>query len=128
MRALSIRQPWAWLIVHGPKDVENRTWSTDYRGPLLIHAGKTFERDAWEWLRREYPEIYLPPISAFHRGGIVGRCEIMDVVDASPSRWFTGPVGFVLHHREPLPFTPYRGQLGLFDVPESVLTSRDEPG
>ncbi|WP_206002040.1 ASCH domain-containing protein [Paraburkholderia aromaticivorans] len=39
MKALSIRQPWAWLIVKGHKDIENRTWSTRFRGRVLIHAG-----------------------------------------------------------------------------------------
>ena len=50
-RALSIRQPWAWLILNGYKDLENRTWRTDYRGPLLIHAGMRVEtdKDAVEW-------------------------------------------------------------------------------
>ena len=38
MKALSIRQPWAWLIVHGSKRVENRSRRTHYRGPVLIHA------------------------------------------------------------------------------------------
>ena len=35
---LSIRQPWAWLVAHGWKNIENRTWQTNYRGRLLIHA------------------------------------------------------------------------------------------
>ncbi len=35
---LSIRQPYAWAVVHGIKDIENRSWRTHYRGPLLIHA------------------------------------------------------------------------------------------
>ncbi len=39
MKALSVRQPFAWAIVHGGKDVENRSWATSYRGPVLIHAG-----------------------------------------------------------------------------------------
>mgnify|MGYP002359850962 FL=1 len=38
MKALSIRQPWAGLIIHGYKDIENRDWPTRYRGPLLVHA------------------------------------------------------------------------------------------
>ena len=37
---LSIRQPWAWLIVNGYKDIENRTWSTRFRGKVLIHGMK----------------------------------------------------------------------------------------
>ena len=40
MKALSIRQPWAWLIVNGHKDIENRSWPTRFRGPVLIHAAK----------------------------------------------------------------------------------------
>jgi ASCH domain len=40
MKALSVRQPWAWLIIAGHKDVENRSWTTTYRGPLLIHAAR----------------------------------------------------------------------------------------
>ena len=39
MKALSIKQPWAWLIVNGFKDIENRTWRTKIRGEFLIHAG-----------------------------------------------------------------------------------------
>lgn len=43
MRALTVRQPWAWAIVHGGKDVENRTRNVAgaYRGPVAIHAGLT---------------------------------------------------------------------------------------
>src|SRR5580765_3071606 len=44
MKALSIRQPWAWLIVNGHKPVENRSWPTKYTGKLLIHAGQRFEQ------------------------------------------------------------------------------------
>lgn len=46
MRCLTIRQPWAWAIAAGHKTVENRTWGTDYRGPLAIHAGREFDRRA----------------------------------------------------------------------------------
>lgn len=45
-RMLSIRQPWAQLIAEGVKDVENRTWHTQYRGLLLIHAGQRYDDDA----------------------------------------------------------------------------------
>src|SRR5437016_10859136 len=43
MKALSVRQPWAWLIVNGHKDIENRSWQTKFRGKLLIHAGQRFD-------------------------------------------------------------------------------------
>lgn len=47
--ALSIRQPWAWLILHAGKDIENRTWQTYQRGWFAIHASKGMTR-------REYYE------------------------------------------------------------------------
>jgi len=60
--ALSIRQPWAWLIVNGWKDIENREWSTRFRGRLLIHAGKQIESDAVEALRRGISPCYGAPM------------------------------------------------------------------
>lgn len=113
MRALSIMQPWAWLIVAGHKDVENRTWSTAYRGPVLIHAGKRFDFDpaqGWDW-----PDIERP--AAFDLGGLVGEAEIVGCVTGMSSRWFFGPYGFVIRNARPLPFRPCRGQLGFF-VPD----------
>jgi hypothetical protein len=48
MKAITVKQPWAWAIAHGGKDVENRTWGTGYRGPLAIHAGAGWDADgAW---------------------------------------------------------------------------------
>jgi hypothetical protein len=41
LKAISIRQPWAWLIVNGYKDVKNRIWAANLRGRVLIHAGAT---------------------------------------------------------------------------------------
>lgn len=46
MKALTIDAPWAWAIVHGHKRVENRTWRTNHRGPLAIHAGRSTRSDA----------------------------------------------------------------------------------
>ncbi len=46
MKAITVRQPWAWCIAAGHKLVENRTWVTHYRGPLAIHAGATVERES----------------------------------------------------------------------------------
>ena len=111
MKALSIRQPWAWLIVHGGKDIENRTWKTNYRGPVLIHASKTFEGVGMVELIMGVP---LP--SVFARGGIIGMADLVDCVTESDSRWFAGPFGFVLQNARPLPFKAVRGRLGLFEA------------
>ena len=60
MKCISIRQPWAWLIIKGVKPVENRTWSSSYRGPLLIHASLTFDWSGYRWIRRAFPALQLP--------------------------------------------------------------------
>ena len=46
MKALSVRQPWAWAVARGHKDVENRSWTTAHRGPLLLHASMRVDLDA----------------------------------------------------------------------------------
>ena len=125
MKALSILQPWAWLIVNGWKPVENRTWQTRFRGPLLIHAGKRWgreQRDDLAWVRLCFPHIHLP--AEFELGGIVGSATVTDCVSDMDSRWFFGPYGFVLS--DPRAFNrvvPCKGALGLFNVPPEVAES-----
>lgn len=50
MKAITIRQPWASLIAFGDKIYETRSWSTKYRGPVAIHAGKNLDKDAFRYL------------------------------------------------------------------------------
>lgn len=117
MKALSIRQPWAWLIIHGGKDIENRTWPTRFRGRFLVHASRGMTR-------REYAEVraalnlheQLPAFEDLERGGIVGSVELLDCVTSSDSPWFMGPHGFVLRDPQPMPFTQRGGMLGFFDT------------
>ncbi|KEY87775.1 ASCH domain-containing protein [Pseudomonas capeferrum] len=128
MKALSIKQPWAWLIIHGGKDVENRTWHTKFRGRFLVHASKGMTKAdymaalevvsgaaSFEVLRG------LPMMEDLQRGGIVGSVELIDSVDHSDSPWYTGAKGFVLRDPKPLPFTPFKGQLQFFEVPAELL-------
>jgi hypothetical protein len=115
MKALSIRQPWAWLIVMGYKDVENRTWSTRFRGRFLVHAGKKFDHTGYRWVASEMG-LAMPEPHEFACGGIVGMAEIVDCVTQHDSPWFFGPYGFVLENARPLQFAPLRGSLGFFDV------------
>ena len=121
MKALSIRQPWAWLILNAGKDIENRDWATGFRGRFLVHASKGMTRDEYEnapvWI------VDLPDFDQLERGGIVGSVELVDCVEASESDWFYGRYGFVLRDPKPLPFIPYKGQLGFFDVPDSVIVA-----
>ena len=115
MKALSIRQHWAWLIVRGYKDIENRTWPTSIRGKFLVHAPRKFDEKGYWWVKAE-TGIGLPEPHEFDIGGIIGVSEIVDCVTRSNSFWFSGPYGFVLKDSSPLPFVPLPGRLGFFDV------------
>ena len=119
--ALSIRQPWAWLIVNGHKPVENRRWETRWRGPLLIHASKSLVQDDFNAVRQVISEnnlhIELPTWPNLECGGIVGSVDLVDCVDRMESPWFAGPWGFVLANPQRMKFIPCRGRLGLF-LPE----------
>jgi len=123
MKALSIRQPWAWLILHGGKDVENRDWSTIFRGPLLIHASKGMTRDEYDEgadYARALAGIALPPFTALPRGAIVGQVQLVNCVMASSSPWFHGRYGWVFQAPQPYRPCSWRGALGLFEVPAAI--------
>lgn len=121
--ALSIRQPWAWLILHAGKDIENRTWSRRFAGRVLIHASKGMTkaeyRDAVNFAahpRRLGAEAHwwIPNFDDLERGGIVGEVEILGYANNCCSPWFEGPWGLLLRNPKPLPFIPCRGALGFF--------------
>lgn len=127
--ALSIRQPWAWLIIHAGKDVENRTWRTAVRGRVLIHASQKMTRADYEAcviFCSGLPYGTLPPDLAFPTfeqlkplcGGIVGVMTITDCVRESPSPWFCGDHGFVIGSATSMPFSPCKGALKFFSVKE----------
>jgi hypothetical protein len=121
MKALSIRQPWAWLIVNGYKDIENRTWPTRFRGRVLIHASKAMTRQEYEKARaraeRIDPTLIFPDFDALARGGIVGVARITECLKRSDSPWhIRGAWGFKLEGARPLAFKPRKGALGFFDV------------
>lgn len=120
---ISILQPYAWLIVHGIKPVENRTWRTTYRGRILIHAGVRYSKGdhADHAVLGQRHGIAWPAREAMV-GGIVGEAVLTDCVTEHPSEWFNGPFGFVMAQPRAYPrLIPYRGQLSIFGVPESVL-------
>jgi len=136
MKALSIKQPWAWAILHG-KPVENRTWPTRFGGPFLIHASKTFDHEGYRWLvdlqylAQEYSKPVfggnlLPARDDFKMGGIIGKAKIVDCVNYYDSVYFSGPWGFVIKDAEPLPFFPCKGQLGFFEVNYPSETKKGE--
>lgn len=80
MKALTVRQPWASLIMSGMKDVENRTYRIHHRGRLVIHAAKAVTEPALEKYRHLLDDE--PP-----RGVVLGTVEIVDCVQDSDSEW-----------------------------------------
>lgn len=115
--ALSIRQPWAWAIIHAGKDIENRTWGATLRGPICIHAARGCSHEEWEAASLFIHQLgHIPPMrDDMPFGGIVGVVDIVDSVSQSRSPWFFGPKGFALRNARPVDFIPVRGALGFFD-------------
>lgn len=137
-RALTVKQPWTAAIVHGPKNIENRTQQTHRRVPVLIHAGQSTDRDAAgrnpalaRWLRP------TADASLLVSGAIVGVAQIVDCHPAAP--WWrggccapwgeSGPASESAWHwvltgrralREPV---PARGALGFWRPPGDVLAA-----
>ena len=77
MKVLTIKQPWATLIMQGDKKYEFRSWQTKYRGELLIHAGKSVDKEAIKRLGKYLPEN-LP------LGKILGKVRLVDCIKMSP--------------------------------------------
>jgi len=137
VKAISIRQPWAWLILNAGKDIENRSWPTNYRGRVLIHAGQTMTKADFEacclflnGISDELQPEKLPmlrakmniPFFKYMLGGIVGEVEIVGCVTQSDSPWFCGEYGFVLRNAKPLDFVACKGALGFFNPGNTRLT------
>ena len=76
MKVLTIKQPWASLIIEGYKRFEFRSWKTNYRGELLIHAGKSIDKEAYERLKGYLKEMPL--------GKIIGKVELVDCIRTTP--------------------------------------------
>jgi hypothetical protein len=116
MRVLTVHQPWAGLLVDGIKDVENRGWKTNYRGPLLIHAGAATDP--------YYGRSSLPPNCAVQRA-IVGVVTLFDCVYGYTSAWaepgqWHWLVGNARAFRHPIPAT---GRLGLWTPDREVASA-----
>ena len=126
MKALSVQQPWAWAIFNG-KPLENRDWSTSYRGPLLIHASKTFDYDGMAWILFSREKLGLSladfpqQFEDFERGGFIGIVDVVDCVQKHESPWFFGPRGWVFANPMRTEFVPFRGMPGLFPVPDEIV-------
>jgi hypothetical protein len=121
MKVLSVKNPWAYLIIYGfdfgapmggfrIKDVENRTWETKYRGPLLIHCSKNFDTNA-------YWDMRLRGVNwKNYNGRIIGQVNLADCVQDSKSRRAEkGLWHWVLKDPKPCRPVPAKGSLGLWE-------------
>lgn len=136
-KALSIRQPWAWCCIRPDieddterrhayadkriKDVENRDWqysnhNLKFRGYFLIHAGLNLDANFDRLWASAILGRDAPADCELQRGGIVGMAELVTTVQHLDSPWYFGPRGLILRNARPLPFMPYKGQLGFFNV------------
>lgn len=136
MLALSIRQPWAWAILHAGKDVENRTWMLPlfFKLPqrIVIHAGKKEDPEGYAFLK----QMHIIPPANLPTGCLVGEVDITGSAayeypehtrprnaQVETSHWAFGPYCFTLAnpkaYKEPI---PYRGALKFFkvEVPEGL--------
>ncbi len=120
-RVLTVRQPWAWAIVQGAKDVENRSWRTSYRGALLIHAGQTVVRHAYAVVER-LTEQSPPAPADITRGAIIGVVELVDCVTDADSPWADeGQWHWLLRDARPIqPAFPCPGRLNLWPPPPDL--------
>lgn len=119
MKVLSIKQPWAWAIIEANKDIENRTWSTKFRGRVLVHASKKFDRDGFLFLFDNLERLGIESLPlSFKSGGIIGSVELIDCVQNHSSPWFVGPYGFILNNPKSMDFIPCKGKLGFFEYEE----------
>jgi hypothetical protein len=135
MKALTMTQPWAQALFIGLKHYETRSWSTSYRGPLIIHAAKKFPRYAREFAATE--RALGRGDSRIAGGALIGKVELVKIWrteeligtlsgiehlygDYSPGRYAWDLVNPILFP-EPIPF---KGALGLFNVDDSVIAQR----
>lgn len=123
MKALSIKQPWAWLIIHGGKDIENRSWHTKHRGRFLVHASKGMTKFEYLYAKRYAAEIgvKIPAMQDLERGGIIGSVVLVDSVNSHDSPWYMGDKAFTLSRPSPLTFMPMTGRLNFFEVSDDLV-------
>lgn len=129
--ALSVRQPWAWAILHAGKDTENRDWrhpnpGLKFRGRVAIHAASGMTQheylNAADFIDTTASHVRCPPPHELVRGAIIGSVDVVDVVryrgpataEQLQSPWFVGPVGLILRDPVACEPIPCKGALGFF--------------
>jgi len=136
MRGLSVMEPWASLIMWGDKDVENRYWWTEYRGPLVICASAKVEpgwtQDDWDELLEERwvdeglpipPEVFVPLKEFVRPGYALGVVELVGIDREMKTRWDdSGQYHWRLADKVAFP-SPFKqkGALKLYEVDDELV-------
>lgn len=130
MRALSLTRPWTTLVLHHGKLIENRTWSTSYRGPLVVHGAKSYDTAAVAYAASlvddEQWTALLPYGQAAHPTGLLGIVDLVSVCTGFPCSCGPWAMPGQCHWRlrDPRPFpepVPHGGRLGLWTVDDALL-------
>lgn len=138
MKALTICQPYAHLIVQGRKTCENRTWFTSYRGPLYIHAGKSRQ---WLDLDENGMDEDIP-VDRMAFGAVVAVCNLVACLHIDSlllTEWtakmtdeqrghVSGEYCWIVSNVNPIGPWPWRGAQGLFDIDSdefNVIANRE---
>jgi hypothetical protein len=140
MKAVTIHQPWATLLITAEKAYETRSWQTAHRGPIALHAARKFTDDmrtliGMDPFHQALRKHGITKAEHLPKGAVIGVAELTDCVatetldleiaksqeerfgDFRPGRWawkLANPIRF----QTPIPF---QGKLGLFDVPDDLL-------
>ena len=135
IKALSLKQPIAWLIANKYLLVDDRTWGTQYRGTILIHASKGLYQEYYDYLKSN-TDIPLPDQDKLEYGGVIGManltlcCHPSDLptnIRGEQRTHFNGVnhahFGFLFEQAIPMTFMPCRGKLGIFEINLEELNS-----
>ena len=135
MKVITIKQPWASLICEGIKDIENRTWKTNYRGRVLVHASANPDKQPYMLFNDDQADaidnIIMDVLGYYqHTSLIIGSVELVDCVQNYPSIWaekgvwnwvLANPMSFL----EPI---PCKGKLRFWDYPGICVPELDDCG
>lgn len=132
MKVLTIKQPWAWAIIHGGKDLENRNWFPSDKvlkvgERFAVQASKGLTRyeynDAWTFMQKlGFASVTPPLFEDLERGGIIGTVQYDGYVreHETDSPWFMGKYGLKLSDPQPCEFKPIKGRLGFFETTKDM--------
>ncbi|MGB7432033.1 MAG: hypothetical protein WA921_06150 [Ahrensia sp.] len=132
--ALSVRQPWAWAIIHGGKVIENRSFGSIKAGnmdcrTICIHAASGMKQVEFDWgyWRLAKHGVACPRPDELVRSAIIGIVDVVDIITDSDSEWFGGQAGLVLDNPRAIEPIACVGALGYFEWAPAGLFSPIKP-